>query len=67
MKDLKVGVRVAVDTKDDASDKPHAISVKWGATSAAGKAATGRAAPKNGPQHENVSPLESSLGSESEG
>ena len=41
MKDLKVGVRVAVDTKDDASDKPHAITVKWGATLSGGKAATG--------------------------
>jgi hypothetical protein len=49
MKDLKVGVRVAVDTKDDASDKPHAISVKWGATSAAAKAATGKSAPKMDP------------------
>ena len=34
LKDLKVADRVAVDTKDDASDKPHAISVKWGATGA---------------------------------
>jgi hypothetical protein len=25
---------VVVDTKDDASDKPHAVAVKWGATSA---------------------------------
>jgi hypothetical protein len=49
MKDLKEGVRVAVDTKDDASDKPHAISVKWGATSAGGNAATGKAAPKMDP------------------
>jgi hypothetical protein len=32
-KDLKIGDRVAIDTKDDAGDKPHAISVKWGATS----------------------------------
>jgi hypothetical protein len=35
MKDLKPGTRVVVDTKDDASDKPHALAVKWGATSAA--------------------------------
>ena len=32
LKDLKVADRVAIDTKDDASDKPHAISVKWGTT-----------------------------------
>lgn len=32
-KDLTIGDRVAIDAKDDASDKPHAISVKWGATS----------------------------------
>jgi hypothetical protein len=32
LQDLKVADRVAVDTKDDANDKPHAISVKWGAT-----------------------------------
>jgi hypothetical protein len=31
-KDLKLADRVAIDTKDDAQDKPHAISVKWGAT-----------------------------------
>jgi hypothetical protein len=49
VKDLTVGERVAVDTKDDASDKPHAISVRWGATSPAGKAATGKAAPKMDP------------------
>lgn len=35
LKDLKAGDRVAIDTKDDANDKPHAIVVKWGATSAA--------------------------------
>ncbi len=34
LKDLKAGTRVVVDTKDDASDKPHAVAVKWGATSA---------------------------------
>ena len=49
LKDLKVGERVAVDTKDDASDKPHAISVKWGVTPSAGKAATGKAVPKMDP------------------
>jgi hypothetical protein len=48
-KDLKVGERVAIDTRDDASDKPHAITVRWGATGAAGKAATGKAAPKMDP------------------
>jgi hypothetical protein len=35
VKDLKAGTRVVVDTRDDASDKPHALAVKWGATSAA--------------------------------
>ena len=50
MKDLKEGTRVAVDTKDDASDKPHAVSVKWGATSAAAKTKTGKAAPKMDPK-----------------
>ena len=30
LKDLKVADRVAIDTRDDAADKPHAISVKWG-------------------------------------
>ena len=35
MKDSVAGTRVVVDTKDDASDKPHALAVKWGATSAA--------------------------------
>jgi hypothetical protein len=36
LKDLKVSDRVAVDTKDDANDKPHAVSVKWGTTAGAG-------------------------------
>ena len=49
LKDLKAGERVAIDTKDDASDKPHAISVKWGVTAAAAKAGTGKAAPKMDP------------------
>ena len=35
IKDLKVGTRVVVNTKDDASDKPHAVSVKWGAATTA--------------------------------
>ncbi len=35
MKDLKVGTRVVVDTKDDKSDKPHAVAVKWGAATPA--------------------------------
>ena len=39
-KDLKVGERVAIDTKDDVSDKPHAVTVRWGATASGGKAAT---------------------------
>jgi hypothetical protein len=32
LKDVKVADRVAIDVKDDANDKPHAIAVKWGAT-----------------------------------
>lgn len=32
-KDLKIAARVAVDVKDDAHDKAHAVSVKWGASS----------------------------------
>ncbi len=50
LSDLKAGARVAVDTKDDANDKPHAVSVKWGATSAAAKDASGKAAPKMDPK-----------------
>ena len=50
MKDLKEGTRVAVDTKDDASDKPHALAVKWGATSSPTAAATGKATPKMDPK-----------------
>lgn len=41
VKDLKVGDRVAINAKDDANEKLHAISVKWGATPAA--AAKGQA------------------------
>lgn len=50
LKDLKAGTRVVVDTKDDASDKPHALAVKWGGTSAAATAATGKAAPTMDPK-----------------
>jgi len=42
-KDLKVGERVAIDTRDDASDKPHAITVRWGATLSARKTTAGKA------------------------
>jgi hypothetical protein len=49
VKDLKAGTRVVVDTKDDASDKPHALTVKWG-TSAGAAAATGKATPKMDPK-----------------
>jgi len=50
VKDLKAGTRVIVDTKDDASDKPHAIAVKWGIASAAATAATGKAPQKMDPK-----------------
>ena len=40
LKDLKVGDRVAIDTKDDASDKPHALTVKWGTSSATASSGT---------------------------
>lgn len=50
LKDLKVAERVAVDTKDDASDKPHAISVKWGATGTAAPKAPAAAEHKMDPK-----------------
>ena len=46
VKDLKAGTRVVVDTKDDASDKPHAVAVKWGSTSTGAAATTPTMDPK---------------------
>lgn len=35
LNDLKPGERVVVNVKDDVNDKPHAVSIRWGANSTA--------------------------------